>query len=89
MPREPRKPNEFLVHLMLEGGHEVQLRFNAIEDVKAWYASQFKAKAAEDDLLALPVRPGAENNEILLVRPKRVSAIHVEPIFASSVEMFG
>ncbi|CAN1210734.1 hypothetical protein TUMEXPCC7403_11090 [Tumidithrix helvetica PCC 7403] len=86
MPREPRKPDEYIVHLKLEGGHEVHIRFNTIEEVKTWYASQFKAKANEDDLLPLPVK--ADLNEILLVRPKRVSAIHVEPNFSSSVEMF-
>ena len=86
MPREPRKPNEYIVHLKLEGGQEVITRFTTIEEVKAWYASQFKPKANEDDLLPIPVR--AELNEILLVRPKRVLAIHVEPIYSSSVEMF-
>ncbi len=86
MPREPRKPHEYIVHLKLEGGHEMQLRFTTIEEVKSWYASQFKAKANEDELLPLPSRP--DTNEILLVRPKRVMAIQVEPVFASSVEMF-
>ncbi|MFN5855599.1 MAG: hypothetical protein ACK456_06830 [Pseudanabaenaceae cyanobacterium] len=87
MPREPRKPNEYIVHLKLEGGHELQLRFATMEEVKTWYGSQFKAKSNEDDLLPLPVRP--DGNEILLVRPKRILAVHVEPVFSSSVEMFG
>ena len=86
MAREPRKPNDYIVHLKLEGGQEVTTKFTTIEEVKTWYASQFKAKANEDDLLPIPVR--ADLNEILLVRPKRVTAIHVEPIFSSSVEMF-
>ena len=86
MAREPKKPNEYIVHLKLEGGQEVMTKFTTIEEVKTWYASQFKAKANEDDLMPIPMR--AELNEILLVRPKRVIAIHVEPIYSSSVDMF-
>lgn len=85
MPREPRKPDEYIVHLMLEGNHKVEMRFNTLDEVKKWYTTQFKAKSGEDELLPMPLKA---ENEILFVRPKRVSAIHVEPIFSSSVEMF-
>lgn len=85
MPREPRKPNEYLVHLMVEGSHVVDIRFNTIEEVKSWYASKIKPKSDDDDLVSMPMK---QEHEILFVRPKRVSAIHVEPVFSSSVEMF-
>jgi hypothetical protein len=89
MPREPRKPSEYIVHLMLEGSHTVDVRFNTLEEVSAWYKGKFSPKANEDDLTTLPTREGT--NEILFVRPKRVSAIYVEPVFSSSIgaEMFG
>lgn len=85
MPREPRKPDEYIVHLMLEGSHVVHMRFNTLEEVSNWYKTKFVQKSGEDDFLAMPMKA---DNEILFVRPKRVSAIHVEPVFSSSVEMF-
>ncbi|PLS69206.1 MAG: hypothetical protein CV045_03505 [Cyanobacteria bacterium M5B4] len=85
MPREPRKPNEFHVHLMLEGGHTALLRFNTIEEVKTWYKGKFEPKAESSDLSPMPVK---EENEILFIRPKNVVGVHVEPIFTTSVEMF-
>jgi hypothetical protein len=89
MPREPRKPSEYIVHLMIEGSHTVDVRFNTLEEVSGWYKGKFAPKAAEDELMPVPTREGSQ--EILFVRPKRVSAIHVEPFFSSSVsaEMFG
>jgi hypothetical protein len=85
MPREPRKPDEYIVHLMLEGNHVANLRFNTIEEVKAWYGTKFKPKAEDDELLLMP---GMVDNEILFVRPKRINAIHVEPVFSSSVKEY-
>jgi hypothetical protein len=85
MPREPRKPDEYIVHLMLEGNHVANLRFNTIEEVKAWYGTKFKPKAEDDEMLLMPMKV---DNEILFVRPKRINAIHVEPVFSSSVEMY-
>jgi hypothetical protein len=84
MPREPKKPDEYIVHLMLDGGHVVDIRFNTLEEVKN-YAGKIKAKSEDEELLAMPIKA---DNEILLVRPKRISAIHAEPVFSSSVEMF-
>ncbi|AFY75401.1 hypothetical protein Syn7502_03564 [Synechococcus sp. PCC 7502] len=84
MPREPRKPDEYIVHLILEGNHVVDIRFNTIEEVKG-YAAKLKAKSEEEELLSMPMKT---DNELLLVRPKRISAIHAEPIFSSSVDMF-
>ncbi len=84
MPREPKKPDEYIVHLILEGSHVVDIRFNTIEEVKG-YAAKLKAKSEDEELLAMPMKT---DNELLLVRPKRISAIHAEPVFSSSVEMF-
>lgn len=84
MPREPKKPDEYIVHLMLEGSHVVDIRLNTYDEVKS-YAAKLKAKAEDEELLAMPMK---SENELLLVRPKRISAIHAEPVFSSSVEMF-
>jgi hypothetical protein len=89
MAREPRKPDEYIVHLMMEGGHTIQTRFATIDEATNWYATRFERKSADDDLLEIPIRTvGTGRNEMILVRPKRVIAIHIEPVFASSVEMF-
>jgi len=89
MAREPRKPDEYIVHIMLEGGHKVQTRFTTIDEATNWYATRFERKSSDDDMLEIPIRNiGSNKNEMLLVRPKRVIAIHMEPVFASSVEMF-
>jgi len=85
MAREPRKPDEYIVHLLIEGSHTVHMRFNTLEEVSSWYKSKFVQKASEDDFMSLPMKA---ENEILFVRPKRVSAIHVEPVFGSSVRAF-
>jgi hypothetical protein len=69
---------------MLEGSHVVALRFNTIEEVKS-YAAKIKAKSEDEELISMPMK---SDNEVLLVRPKRISAIHAEPVFASSVDMF-
>jgi len=84
MAREPKKPDEYIVHLLLDGSHVVDIRFNTIEEVKT-YASQLKAKSENEELLLMPMK---NDNELLFVRPKRISAIHAEPIFSSSVDMF-
>ena len=70
---------------MLEDNHVVDMRFNTIEEVKSWYASKIQSKSDDDSLISMPMKT---ENEFLFVRPKRVSAVHVEPIFSSSVEMF-
>ncbi len=85
MAREPRKPDEYVVHLFLEGSHIVDMRFNTLEEVKGWYNAKFKTKANEDEMMPLPMKG---DNEILFVRPQRISAIHVEPVYVSSVNMF-
>ncbi len=84
MPREPKKPDEYIVHLMLESGHVVDMRLNTLEEVKG-YAAKLKSKSEDEELLAMPMK---NDNELLLVRPKRISAIHAEPIFTSSVDLF-
>jgi hypothetical protein len=89
MAREPRKPDEYIVHIMLEGGHRVQTRFLTIEEATNWYANRFERKSGDEDMMEIPLRNiGNNKNEMLLLRPKRVIAIHIEPVFASSVEMF-
>ncbi|MFN3927566.1 MAG: hypothetical protein ACK4QL_09670 [Pseudanabaenaceae cyanobacterium] len=88
MAREPRKPDEYIVHIMLEGGHKIQTRFATIEEATGWYANRFERKSGDEDMMEIPLRNLGGKNEMILLRPKRVIAIHIEPVFASSVEMF-
>ncbi|GAB4386692.1 MAG: hypothetical protein Kow00121_53790 [Elainellaceae cyanobacterium] len=80
----PRTPSEFAVHVMLEGGHREEVRFPTIQDFQKWYSSELMPKASSDDFISVPIKN--IQGEYMVVRPSRVIALRVEPIFSSSVE---
>ncbi len=82
----PRTPNEYVVHLMIEGGHREEVRFATIQEFQKWYSSELVPKAASDEFISVPIKN--IQGEYMVVRPSRVMAIRVEPIFSSSVERF-
>ena len=82
----PRTPSEYLVHMMLEGGHREEVRFPTIQEFQKWYSGELMPKSASNDFIRVPI-----NNiqgEYMVIRPSRVLALRVEPIFSSSVERF-
>ena len=82
----PRTPNEYVVHLLMEGGHREEVRFSNIQEFQKWYSGELMPKAASNDFISVPLKN--IQGEYMVVRPSRVIAIRVEPIFSSSVERF-
>lgn len=82
----PRTPNEYVVHLMMEGGHREEVRFSTIQEFQKWYSGELMPKAASDEFISVPIKN--IQGEYMVVRPARIMAIRVEPIFSSSVERF-
>lgn len=82
----PRTPNEYVVHLMIEGGHREEVRFINIQDFQKWYSTELVPKSASDDFISVPIKN--VQGEYMVVRPSRIMAIRVEPVFSSSVERF-
>ncbi|OKH23131.1 hypothetical protein [Chroogloeocystis siderophila] len=82
----PRTPNEYVVHLLIEGGHREEVRFPTIQEFQKWYSSELTPKAASNDFISVPIKN--IQGEYLVVRPSKIVAIRVEPIFSSSVERF-
>lgn len=82
----PRTPNEYVVHLLIEGGHREEVRFPNIQDFQKWYSGELVPKAASNDFISVPIKN--IQGEYMVVRPARIVAIRVEPIFSSSVERY-
>ena len=82
----PRTPNEYVVHLMMEGGRREEVRFSTIQEFQKWYSGELMPKAASDEFISVPIKN--IQGEYMVVRPSRIMAIRVEPIFSSSVERF-
>jgi hypothetical protein len=82
----PRTPSEIAVHIMIDGGHREEVRFPTIQDFQKWYSSELVPKASSDEFISVPIKN--IQGEYMVVRPARVIAIRVEPIFAGSVDRF-
>jgi hypothetical protein len=82
----PRTPNEYSVHLLLEGGHREEVRFATLQDFQKWYSSTLVPKQESTEFLNVPIKN--IQGEYMVVRPTSVLAIRVEPIFTSSVDRY-
>ncbi|MGJ5672422.1 MAG: hypothetical protein ACR9NN_02175 [Nostochopsis sp.] len=82
----PRTPNEYAVHLLMASGHREEVRFPTIQDFQKWYSGELMPKSASDDFINVPIKN--IQGEYMVVRPLRIVAIRVEPLFSSSVERF-
>jgi hypothetical protein len=80
----PRTPNEYAVHLMIEGGHREEVRFATIQEFQKWYSGELVPKSSSNDFISVPIKN--VQGEYMVVRPSSIKAIRVEPIFAGSVE---
>lgn len=87
MPRTPRTPSEYNVHLLFDGGHHQEVKFSTIQDFQKWYSGEFVPKATSDEFISVPV-PKINPGEYMVIRPSRLLAIRVEPVFSSSVERY-
>ncbi|MCM0588817.1 MAG: hypothetical protein HEQ35_07175 [Gloeotrichia echinulata IR180] len=81
-----RTPNEYAVHLLMDSGHREEVRFPTIQDFQKWYSGELVPKSASHDFISVPIKN--IQGEYMVVRPSRIVAIRVEPIFTSSVERF-
>jgi len=70
----------------MEGGHREEVRFSNIQEFQKWYSGELMPKAASSDFVSVPIK--GIQGEYMVVRPSRILAIRVEPIFSSSVERF-
>jgi hypothetical protein len=82
----PRTPAEFVVHLLIEGGHREEVRFTTIQDFQKWYSNELVPKSSSEDFITVPIKN--IQGEYMVVRPSRILAIRVEPVFSSSVDRF-
>ncbi|MEH2242981.1 hypothetical protein [Nostoc sp.] len=81
-----RTANEYAVYLLLESGHREEVRFPTIQEFQKWYSGELVPKSASNDFISVPIKN--IQGEYMVVRPARIVAIRVEPIFSSSVERF-
>jgi len=82
----PRTPSEFSVHLLMEGGHREEVRFSTIQDFQKWYSGELVPKSDSNDFISVPIKN--IQGEYMVVRPSRILALRVEPIFSGSVDRY-
>jgi hypothetical protein len=79
----PRIPTEFAVHIMMDSGHREEIRFPTIQHFQKWY-SELMPKASSEDFINVPIKN--IEHEYMVIRPSRIVAIRVEPVFSSRTE---
>ncbi|NEQ30447.1 MAG: hypothetical protein F6K04_05525 [Leptolyngbya sp. SIO4C5] len=83
----PRTPSEYVIHMLMEGGHHEEVRFATVQEFQKWYSGELMPKASSDDFISVPV-PKINPGEYMVVRPSKIIGIRVEPVFSSSVERY-
>ena len=82
----PRTPQEFSVHLLIEGGHREEVRFATIQEFQQWYSNELIPRTDSEEFINVPIK--TIQGEYMIVRPSSILAMRVEPVFASSVDRF-
>ncbi len=82
----PRTPQEFSVHLLIEGGHREEVRFATIQEFQQWYSNELIPRTDSGEFINVPIK--TIQGEYMIVRPSSILAMRVEPVFASSVDRF-
>ena len=82
----PRKADEYAVHILITGGHREEVRFKTVQEFQKWYSAELMSKFDSEEFVNVPIKN--IQGEYMVVRPKSVLAIRVEPVFLSSVERF-
>lgn len=80
----PRAPSYFSVHIMMEGGHREEVQFLTIQEFQKWYSGELVQKSGSNDFISVPIKN--IQGEYMVVRPSKVLAIRVQPVYTSSVE---
>jgi hypothetical protein len=79
-----RKPDEYAVHLMLQGGAREEIRFPTLAEFQKWYTAVLVPKQDSSEFVNVPIKN--LQGEYMVVRPSSIIAIRVEAIFLSSVD---
>ncbi|NEP76601.1 hypothetical protein [Okeania sp. SIO2G5] len=82
----PRSASEYAVHLFIEGGHREEVRFPTVQEFQKWYSGELVPKADSSEFISVPIKN--IQGEYMVIRPRSVLAIRVEPVFSSSVERY-
>lgn len=82
----PRTPNEYAVHILMDGGHREEVRFPTIQEFQKWYSGELVPKANSNDFISVPIKN--LQGEYMVARPSRILALRVEPIYTSSVDRY-
>jgi hypothetical protein len=80
----PRTPSEFAVHLLIEGGHREEVRFPTIQEFQKWYSGELVPKSSSNDFINVPIKTA--QGEYMVIRPSKVMAIRVEPVYYGSID---
>lgn len=81
-----RQPDEYAVNILISGGHKEEVRFPTVQEFQKWYSSELMSKSDSGDFVNVPIKN--VQGEYMVIRPKSVLAIRVEPVFLGSVERF-
>ena len=81
-----RTPTEFAVHIIMEGGHREEVKFGTIQDFQKWYSNEIVPRSDSGEFINVPLK--TIEGEYMVVRPSKIVAIRVEPVFSSSVDRF-
>ena len=82
----PRSASEYAVHLFIDGGHKEEVRFPTVQEFQKWYSGELVPKADSSEFISVPIKN--IQGEYMVIRPRSVLAIRVEPVFSSSVERY-
>jgi hypothetical protein len=81
-----RTASEYIIHILLEGGHREEIRLPTIQDFQKWYQSELMPKMDSNDFINIPIKN--VQGEYMVARPSKILALRVEPVFSSSVDRF-
>jgi hypothetical protein len=79
-----RKADEYVVHILIDGGHREEVRFTTIQEFQKWYSGELVPKHDSKEFINVPIKN--IQGEYMVIRPANVVALRVEPIFFGSVD---
>lgn len=80
-----RTPSAFSMHIHLNGGGHQTIRMTNYKDINDIVQQVFMQPTIGNDYLNIPL---PLEGEFMIIRPSCIMAIHVEPIFSSSLESY-
>jgi hypothetical protein len=81
-----KTPSEYALHMIMEGGHPQTVRIKTSKEVNDLIQKIFFVQSQDSsDFLHIPLQA---EGEYLCLRPSRIQAVHVEPLFSSSLERY-